>query len=260
VQVAVDAAELRAGLGHASGAPAHCHGAVAPVLDVARVSSANGDQRLDRVGRAEGPGQRRVLTAKCRSRTRPPPTPSPTRPTPPPVRSWSTLPLPSAAGDVDASARTVADPGGRRPLVRQGQLHRLRRLRRRRRGAPGRARAGLRPHPTRQRTPPLACRPPAGPRPESGLLNRVASSPGHCRTEPAPATLPWVHDAVDDPVPPEDPRIGPGHEETPAVPDAAVIRRALAECMTLADIDDAMGWAPGTARQRRWRTERASRR
>jgi hypothetical protein len=35
-------------------------------------------------------------------------------------------------------------------------------------------------------------------------------------------------------------------------PDDAAIRRALAECMTLADIDDAMGWSPGTARRRRW--------
>ncbi|MGI5129515.1 hypothetical protein ACQEVB_22100 [Pseudonocardia sp. CA-107938] len=37
-------------------------------------------------------------------------------------------------------------------------------------------------------------------------------------------------------------------------PDDAAIRRALAECMTLVDIDDAMGWAPGTARRRRWRS------
>ncbi|GAA1257206.1 hypothetical protein GCM10009609_20360 [Pseudonocardia aurantiaca] len=36
------------------------------------------------------------------------------------------------------------------------------------------------------------------------------------------------------------------------VPDAAAIQRALAECMTLADIDDAMAWRPGTARRRRW--------
>jgi hypothetical protein len=36
------------------------------------------------------------------------------------------------------------------------------------------------------------------------------------------------------------------------VPDAAAIRRALAECMTLADVDEAMGWRPGTARRRRW--------
>ncbi|WP_170231453.1 hypothetical protein [Pseudonocardia kunmingensis] len=37
------------------------------------------------------------------------------------------------------------------------------------------------------------------------------------------------------------------------VPDAATIRRALGECMTLADIDDAMDWPEGTARRRRWR-------
>ncbi|HWM02477.1 MAG TPA: hypothetical protein VNP92_09090 [Actinophytocola sp.] len=36
-------------------------------------------------------------------------------------------------------------------------------------------------------------------------------------------------------------------------PSVAEIRRALAECMTVEDIDDAMGWAPGTARRRRWR-------
>jgi hypothetical protein len=36
-------------------------------------------------------------------------------------------------------------------------------------------------------------------------------------------------------------------------PDEAAIRRALAECMTAADIDDAMGWESGTARRRRWR-------
>jgi hypothetical protein len=39
----------------------------------------------------------------------------------------------------------------------------------------------------------------------------------------------------------------------PRAPDAAAIRRALAECMTLGDVDDAMGWAAGTARRRRWR-------
>src|SRR4051794_36591809 len=49
-----------------------------------------------------------------------------------------------------------------------------------------------------------------------------------------------------------------GATETGVVPDAprpsvAEIRRALAECMTVEDIDDAMGWAPGTARRRRWR-------
>jgi hypothetical protein len=32
------------------------------------------------------------------------------------------------------------------------------------------------------------------------------------------------------------------------------IRRALAECMTLANIDEAMDWKPGTARRRRWST------
>jgi hypothetical protein len=36
-------------------------------------------------------------------------------------------------------------------------------------------------------------------------------------------------------------------------PGEVEIRRALAECMTVADIDDAMGWPPGTARRRRWR-------
>lgn len=36
-------------------------------------------------------------------------------------------------------------------------------------------------------------------------------------------------------------------------PTEAEIRRALAECMTVADIDDALGWSPGTARRRRWR-------
>ena len=36
-------------------------------------------------------------------------------------------------------------------------------------------------------------------------------------------------------------------------PDARAIRRALAECMTLSDIDDALGWTPGTARRYRWR-------
>ncbi len=37
-------------------------------------------------------------------------------------------------------------------------------------------------------------------------------------------------------------------------PDEAAIRRALAECMTVNDIDDAMGWPLGTARRRRWRS------
>jgi hypothetical protein len=46
----------------------------------------------------------------------------------------------------------------------------------------------------------------------------------------------------------------PGRGPTPpGVPDAAAIRRALGECMTLADIDDAMDWPEGTARRRRWR-------
>lgn len=36
-------------------------------------------------------------------------------------------------------------------------------------------------------------------------------------------------------------------------PSDATIRRALAECLTVSDIDDAMGWRPGTARRRRWR-------
>jgi hypothetical protein len=36
-------------------------------------------------------------------------------------------------------------------------------------------------------------------------------------------------------------------------PSELEIRRALAECTTLGDIDDAMGWSPGTARRRRWR-------
>jgi hypothetical protein len=37
-----------------------------------------------------------------------------------------------------------------------------------------------------------------------------------------------------------------------APPGEAEIRRALAECMTVEDIDDAMGWPRGTARRRRW--------
>jgi hypothetical protein len=37
-----------------------------------------------------------------------------------------------------------------------------------------------------------------------------------------------------------------------ARPSDAQIRRALAECMTGEDIDDAMGWPRGTARRRRW--------
>jgi hypothetical protein len=38
----------------------------------------------------------------------------------------------------------------------------------------------------------------------------------------------------------------------PPAPDPGAIRRALAECMTLADIDEAMAWRSGTARRRRW--------
>ncbi|OZM79521.1 hypothetical protein [Pseudonocardia sp. MH-G8] len=46
----------------------------------------------------------------------------------------------------------------------------------------------------------------------------------------------------------------PGRGATPSgVLDAATIRRALGECMTLTDVDDAMGWPEGTARRRRWR-------
>lgn len=37
-----------------------------------------------------------------------------------------------------------------------------------------------------------------------------------------------------------------------ARPSDVQIRRALAECMTVDDIDDAMGWPRGTARRRRW--------
>jgi hypothetical protein len=44
--------------------------------------------------------------------------------------------------------------------------------------------------------------------------------------------------------------VAPADQPRPA--DTA-IRRALAECMTLTDIDDAMSWTPGTARRRRWR-------
>src|SRR5665648_613923 len=50
VQVAVDAAELAAGFDHSGGAPAQCHGAVLPVLHVARVVAGDGDHRLDAVG------------------------------------------------------------------------------------------------------------------------------------------------------------------------------------------------------------------
>jgi len=47
VEVAVDAAELLAGLDHAGGAPAQCHLSVAPALDVAGVITTNRDHRLD---------------------------------------------------------------------------------------------------------------------------------------------------------------------------------------------------------------------
>jgi hypothetical protein len=43
---------------------------------------------------------------------------------------------------------------------------------------------------------------------------------------------------------------GDVHDEPPT---EAEIRRALAECMTLANIDEAMGWQYGSARRRRWR-------
>jgi hypothetical protein len=35
-------------------------------------------------------------------------------------------------------------------------------------------------------------------------------------------------------------------------PGPAEIRRALAECMTLANVDEALGWEPGTAGRLRW--------
>ena len=58
--------------------------------------------------------------------------------------------------------------------------------------------------------------------------------------------------AVNDPGhPPTTPGPAPGAARD-GVPDAGTIRRALAECMTLADVDEAMGWRPGTARRRRW--------
>src|SRR6188472_1321282 len=53
VQVAVDAAELLAGLDPADGAPAQCHGAVLPVLHFARVGAGDGDHRLDAVCAAQ---------------------------------------------------------------------------------------------------------------------------------------------------------------------------------------------------------------
>lgn len=57
VQVAVDAAELLASLGHPSGAPAQCHLSVLPVIDVAEVGAGDRDHRLDAVGAAQGAGQ-----------------------------------------------------------------------------------------------------------------------------------------------------------------------------------------------------------
>src|SRR4029453_4454909 len=53
VEVAVDAAELLAGLAPADGAPALCHGAVLPVLHFARVGAGDGDHRLDAVWAAQ---------------------------------------------------------------------------------------------------------------------------------------------------------------------------------------------------------------
>ena len=50
--------------------------------------------------------------------------------------------------------------------------------------------------------------------------------------------------------PPDGPGPGPGAPDS--TPEPGTIRRALAECMTLADIDEVMGWRPGTARRRRW--------
>jgi hypothetical protein len=46
----------------------------------------------------------------------------------------------------------------------------------------------------------------------------------------------------------------PGAVSTEGRLSHAEIRRALAECMTLANIDEAMDWKPGTARHRRWST------
>src|SRR3954463_10614406 len=58
VHVPVDATELLAGLDHPRGAPAQRHGAVAPVLDVARVRAADRDHALHRVRRTERAGER----------------------------------------------------------------------------------------------------------------------------------------------------------------------------------------------------------
>jgi hypothetical protein len=53
VQLAVDAAELLAGLDPAGGAPARCHGAVLPVRHSARVGRAMENYRLDAVCAAQ---------------------------------------------------------------------------------------------------------------------------------------------------------------------------------------------------------------
>jgi hypothetical protein len=58
VQVAVDAAELLAGLDHTGGAPAQHHLPVAPTFYVSGVLAADGDHRLYAVRRAECPRQR----------------------------------------------------------------------------------------------------------------------------------------------------------------------------------------------------------
>jgi hypothetical protein len=55
--VTVDPAELPASLDHAGGAPAQRHLSVAPALDVAGVFAAEGDHRLDRIRRAQRPGE-----------------------------------------------------------------------------------------------------------------------------------------------------------------------------------------------------------
>ena len=57
MEVAVDPAELLAGFDHAGGAPAQRHLSVSPAFDVAGVVAADADHRLDRVGRAQCPGQ-----------------------------------------------------------------------------------------------------------------------------------------------------------------------------------------------------------
>jgi hypothetical protein len=71
VQVAVDAAELLAGLDHPGGAPAQRHLPVAPALDVARAGPADRDHALDRVGRAQRARERRgARPAAARSTSR----------------------------------------------------------------------------------------------------------------------------------------------------------------------------------------------